>query len=30
MTVVFTGSDSDNLRAILTGRPYRGTTIADG
>ena len=29
MTVVFTGSDADNLRAILDGMPYRGTTIAD-
>lgn len=30
MTVVFTGSDTDNLRAILEGRHYRGTTIAGG
>lgn len=30
MTVVFTGSDTDNLRAILDGRPYRGTTIIAG
>lgn len=28
MTVIFTGSDTDNLRAILEGRPYRGTTIS--
>jgi len=27
MTVIFTGSDTGNLRAILEGRPYRGTTI---
>ena len=30
MTVIFTGSDTDNLRAILEGRPYRGTTIGGG
>lgn len=29
MTVIFTGSDTGNLRAILEGRPYRGTTIGD-
>ena len=29
MTVIFTGSDPGNLRAILEGRPYRGTTIGD-
>lgn len=30
LTVIFTGSDNGNLRAILDGRPYRGTTISDG
>ena len=28
MTVIFTGSDTDNLSAILEGRPYLGTTIS--
>lgn len=30
MTVVFTGSETGNLRSILEGRPYRGTTITGG
>ena len=30
MAVIFTGSDTGNLRAILEGRPYRGTMIEDG
>ncbi len=30
MTMIFTGSDTDNLRAILESRPYRGTTIEGG
>ena len=30
LTVIFTGSDAGNLRAILEGRPYQGTTISDG
>ena len=30
MTVIFTGGDTGNLRSILEGRPYQGTTITGG